>query len=236
LIKCISAVLLLMFAFTVNAQLFERGLDEDGNHTMVYDDVTDLTWLADANYANTSNYEIPDSGFKGGLFTWGEARQWADTLSYGGFSDWRLPSAYGGSLADPDTTESGPTDSSGPTNVYGSELANMSVLVNSMVTGVGDPNITSGLFSNIKNTMYWSSTSTSSERAWMTTFAAGGGVGALAVGNNYVYEMRDDMFSTYAWAVRSGDVAAVPLPAASWLFGPALAWLFSITGARRRLV
>ena len=35
---------------------------------------------------------------------------------------------------------------------------------------------------------------------------------------------------TYAWAVRDGDVGAVPVPAAVWLFGSAL----GLMGAIRR--
>jgi len=223
-----------MFASTANAQLFERGMDVDGNHTMVYDDEYDLTWLADANYANTSGYNTTGSfpGQEGGAMTWLESTTWANNLVindeiYGDISGWRLPSAYN-AISDPNG-DIGPINSSGPTNVYGSELAHMTVLANSVFNvSFADPSITSGLFSNIQSTMYWSGTSTSSENAWMTTFQG-------EVGFNYVYEMRDNMTSTYAWAVMSGDIAAVPLPAASWLFGPALAWLFSITKTRRRV-
>ena len=38
--------------------------------------------------------------------------------------------------------------------------------------------------------------------------------------------------SMAAWAVRTGDVAAVPIPAAVWLFGSGLVGLFGL--ARRR--
>lgn len=39
-------------------------------------------------------------------------------------------------------------------------------------------------------------------------------------------------FPSYAWAVRDGDVAAVPVPAAVWLMGSALAGL-ALFGRRR---
>jgi hypothetical protein len=53
---------------------------------MIYDTVLNVTWLQDANYAYTSGHA------PGGRKTWQEAKQWAENLSYGGFTDWRLPS------------------------------------------------------------------------------------------------------------------------------------------------
>lgn len=53
-----------------------------------YDDVLDITWLADANYAMTSGYDSD------GLMTWDEAQSWIGTLNtanYLGVNDWRLP-------------------------------------------------------------------------------------------------------------------------------------------------
>ena len=69
--------------FTVSAQaaLYDRG------NGMIYDDVLDITWLQDANYAQTSGYA------SGGRMTWANANTWAANLSYGGFDDWRLASA-----------------------------------------------------------------------------------------------------------------------------------------------
>ncbi len=54
---------------------------------MVYDSDLDITWLADANYAMTSLYDAD------GLMDWDSANTWANDLVYGGFSDWRLPTA-----------------------------------------------------------------------------------------------------------------------------------------------
>jgi len=42
----------------------------------------------------------------------------------------------------------------------------------------------------------------------------------------------DKTFDIYAWAVRSGDVSAVPVPAAMWLFGSGLLGLIGV--ARRK--
>lgn len=51
----------------------------------VYDTALNITWLADWNY------RANDGGT--GLMTWDGARAWADSLTLGGFTDWRLPYA-----------------------------------------------------------------------------------------------------------------------------------------------
>ncbi len=40
--------------------------------------------------------------------------------------------------------------------------------------------------------------------------------------------ITDKEVDLYAWAVHSGDVAAIPLPAAAWLFGSALLGLGAV--------
>jgi len=49
-VKYISIVLLLMATFSANAQLFDRG------NGVIYDSDYKITWLADANYAVTAEY------------------------------------------------------------------------------------------------------------------------------------------------------------------------------------
>ena len=86
------------FSGTVNAMLWDRGSG------LVYDDVFDITWLQDANYAGTSGYT---DGLDYGTYTdlstgesypipsghmiWSDAMDWAYSLVYVGFDDWRLP-------------------------------------------------------------------------------------------------------------------------------------------------
>ena len=57
----------------------------------VYDNVLDVTWLRDANYAQTSGYDAD------GRMTWTQANTWADSLSFtlgsATYSEWRLPTA-----------------------------------------------------------------------------------------------------------------------------------------------
>lgn len=68
------------------AQFAQAALVNNGNGT-VTDTDTNLMWLLDANQAMTSGYDAD------GRMTWLQASQWADSLQFAGFSDWRLPSA-----------------------------------------------------------------------------------------------------------------------------------------------
>jgi hypothetical protein len=55
---------------------------------MIYSTDLNLTWLQDANYAQTSGYAPAQPN---GLMTWDQASTWATTLVYGGVTGWRLP-------------------------------------------------------------------------------------------------------------------------------------------------
>ncbi len=76
----LAAVAALAVATGAQAALINRG------GGMVYDDVLNITWLSDWNYAQTSNY----AAF--GRMTQPDAHDWAQALLYGGYDDWRLPS------------------------------------------------------------------------------------------------------------------------------------------------
>lgn len=79
-----AVVLVFGVVENVNAALWDRG------NVLIYDDVLDFTWLQDANYAQTSDYDDD------GILEWQEALDWADQLVYGGYDDWMLglPSHY----------------------------------------------------------------------------------------------------------------------------------------------
>ncbi|GBL05455.1 DUF1566 domain-containing protein [Glaciecola sp. KUL10] len=68
-----------LFSMMTNAALINRG------NGMIYDDVLDVTWLQDANYARTSGFDSD------GLVSWTSANTWVQNLNFGGYSDWRLP-------------------------------------------------------------------------------------------------------------------------------------------------
>ncbi len=74
-----AVALLLGLSSMAQATLMDRG------NGMIYDSDQNLTWLQDANYAMTSEYDVD------GLMNWSTATGWAAGLSFGGYSDWRLP-------------------------------------------------------------------------------------------------------------------------------------------------
>jgi hypothetical protein len=57
----------------------------------VYDDVLDITWLADANAGAGTAFDNGVSTTDGKM-TWTNAGNWAANLTTGGATDWRLPS------------------------------------------------------------------------------------------------------------------------------------------------
>lgn len=73
---------------TWEATLQGRDLNQDGITDAFYDTVLDITWLKDWNLAKTSKFAGANAN--GGM-NWIEAKHWAESLTFGGFSDWRLP-------------------------------------------------------------------------------------------------------------------------------------------------
>jgi hypothetical protein len=88
--------LIAVSAISSNAALYDRG------NGMIYDSSQNITWLQDANYAFTSGYDNDNT------MTWQQATNWTANLVYGGFSDWRLPSA--GIIGDNNLSYDGSTD------------------------------------------------------------------------------------------------------------------------------
>lgn len=220
----------------ISAGLISLGLAGSANAALIerlgglayYDDVADLTWLADANYAQTSGYDA------NGRMTWQAANDWAAQLTVGGVGGWRLANTI-------DVGNDGATY----TNIYQgvdygynittqSELSNMfyNVLGNTAyndtsgtATGCTAPNYcltNTGPFSNLQSYVYWSATEYASVTSTAWTFN---------MNNGYQFN-RSKGSSFYGWAVQSGDVSAVPVPAAVWLFGSGLLGLIGV--ARRK--
>jgi hypothetical protein len=166
----------------------------------IYDDVLDITWTQDANI--------------NGQVIWGDQVAWAAGLSIvdtrpgaGGviYDDWRLPSM---DLDDDDTIVD--CSSAPELNCRDNEYGYM--YHQNDVTAASP-----GFFSNVEgDTVYWSGTAFAPEgsEAWYTNFGIGSQGHASKNG-----------FIQYGWAVRSGDVAVVPVPAAVWMFGSALGLL-----------
>ena len=206
--RALCALSLITVGGAANAALLEQK-DSEGNVFAIYDDVANLTWLADANYAKTSEYDSD------GKMTWSAANAWADSLTIGGFSDWRLPDA------DPSCGFS--------YNCTDSEMGSLFYTALGGEAGkaiVQTHNDNFDLFSNVQSSIYWSATD-----APVTNYAWG---------FNMDFGYQGDVNKTtshYAWAVRSGDVgasSAVPEPTALSLIGIGTVGLFAARSRRAR--
>jgi hypothetical protein len=178
-----------------------QGMLIDRGGGFIYDDVLGITWIQNANI--------------NGLDTWHNQRAWAAGLSiYDSvrdvtWDDWRLPMT-----TQPDPSCSTQHDPGGgfPLQGFGfgctgSEMGHLSI-----VDGVSAG--TPGLFTNVQHDRYWSG----------TAYAPGSNAWFFNIGNStQTTTIKSSTY--YAWAVRDGDVAAIPAPATVWLFGSAVGLL-----------
>jgi hypothetical protein len=177
------------FGGSSSATLLDRGPD------MVYDDALKITWTRQAGDGVARN--------------WRNSVAWADTLVFAGFSDWRLPwasvSAGAVGAAYPCTGASGAAEIACRDNemgyMYYYNLARGSDKTGTQ-TAVGGEELT-GIHS-----LYWSGTRLGpGVVAWNFNFSNG-----FQIAENETLEF-------WAWAVRSGGVAAAPEPASLLLIG-----------------
>jgi len=194
-----------------------------------YDDVANLTWLADANYAATSGYAGANAN---GAMTWQAANTWAAQLTVGGVGGWRLPDTIDTGTSGCNYSTTGGTDCGYNVDTATGELANLYYNVlgnlayydtsgNPAQPGYGLQN--TGPFSNVQSVVYWTATeyAPSTNGAWFFGMGNGRQLASTSKGNRM-----------HGWAVQSGDVSAVPVPAAVWLFGSGLLGLVGV--ARRK--
>ncbi|MEI7466279.1 MAG: PEP-CTERM sorting domain-containing protein [Burkholderiales bacterium] len=219
---------------------------------MLYDTVMNITWLQDANYAKTSGYcVVPGNCFSAdGEMRWTQANTWANNLNYGGYSSgWRLarnspvdgtPSGWNFSYSNDGSTDIG-------LNITSpfSELSHM-YYVNLGLKGYQDADGTLrsdfgifgdgfpgsrlqadvGLVKNLQSNYYWSGTAITNDKAWYFDAVYGLQGQTMAYSNGMFGEY-------YAWAVRDGDVAVVPVPGSVALLAGGLALLGVVTRRRK---
>ena len=155
----------------------------------VYDTDLHITWLANAN-AN-------------GARDWATANTWAAGLTVAGFSGWRLPISL---QVDAACDAQGVNYSAGH-NCTGSEMGH---LFYKELGGVADQalgathNVNYGLFQNFQDYAYWSATQNANDVNLAWNFLFNGGTQHASYLAGYKLD------TSYALAVRPGDVAAVP--------------------------
>jgi hypothetical protein len=205
----------LLSSGAAQAKLIDRG------GGLLYDDVLNVTWLQDANYAKTSGYDAD------GRMDWDAAKTWASGLNISRFAGesltgWRLAANTPvGADWNYDGSNDGSTDVGYNITSPHSELSYM-YYVNLGLKGYYSPsgayqpdygifrNGTYGgqanvaLVKNLQSYVYWSGTAYApgpAGSAWFFSTNYGSQ-------HNYGYQGNE----LYAWAVRPGDVAAVPEP------------------------
>jgi hypothetical protein len=205
-----SLIVAALASGSAHAALQGRDLNGSaGSFEAYYDTVLDITWLADANYAKTSNYDTD------GKMTWAAATTWAAQLDINGYADWRLPTTTDTGAPGAQCTYSG-TDCGYNVNTASSEMAHLyfvtlgnqsyfttTGVVSGAYAGGANPNSTldnTGPFTNFQSNVYWSGTD-------YAPFP--GSAWGFNAGNGYQDgDVKTDSF--YALAVSPGDVAAVP--------------------------
>ncbi len=226
----------LLASGSVHATLFDRG------GGLLYDNVLDLTWLQDANYAMTSGYAVDGRMTAAAAGSWAANLIYHDTVRNVDWTDWRLPSVgpvngisfnygygYDGStdigynITNPVAQLSymyyvnlGLKGFYSPARIYQPDNG---VFGNGTSGGQADV----GLVHNLQSATYWS------EDAWRFSTLDG-----LQGGPSPFNEF-------YAWGVMPGDVggsggggaSALPEPMSVTLFGVSLAGLVLVRRRRR---
>lgn len=187
-----------------------------GSFEAYYDTDLDITWLADANYAKTSGYDINGDG----LMNWAAANAWAASLSFTDgvniYDNWRLPSVkpVNGVSFVYNFSFDGSTDAGYNITSARSELAymfsvNLGNVSQYTTGGWGSPSgcwvslsdnclNNTGYFVNLQPAVYWSDSLLNSTTVLAFTMHDGRQDG------------EGPFYENYAWAVHPGDIAAVP--------------------------
>lgn len=220
----------------------------DRGNGMVYDTDRNITWLANGSLfktqfdadpgvvadviahvptvsnGRTTHALISDDFRSNGLLTWWGAMAWAENLQYGGFSDWRLPTSM-----QPDAGCTGQNRNANLSYGYGCTGSELGHLFYDELGGIAgndlqvQHNASFNLFTQVK-TDYWTAT---------PLIFPGAGDGAFLLDmHSGEQQIGQPAFTSYAWAVRDGDIAAaVPLPTGGAL---AVAALVALAAVRRQ--
>jgi len=240
----VSVLALCAVSASANAALLGRDLNgSPGSFEGYYDTVLDITWLANANLAQTNTFGVSGINAQGRM-EWATANAWIGAMNaanYLGISAWRLPAmydinndgctvnslvSYNGGDCGYNVVSTGP-QASELASLFYSTLGNFAAYTTSGALCTTYPNPcprwqNTAPFSNLgASNFYWYGQDT-------TTDSSGTDYGPPAeyawyFGPSGAQRPQSQTGSLYnAWAVFDGDIAAVPVPGAVWLFGSAL--------------
>ena len=221
--RCKTLVPALLAGLALSGAAQATLIDRGGG--LIYDDVLNITWLQDANYAKTSGYDAD------GRMTWDQATTWAANLSYYDsvrgvtYDDWRLPTMIDTGSPGCNWATSGAdcgynvqTYDAGTDTVY-SEMAYMyyvnlgldgsvdasgtyqptwGIFGNGTLNGTGSNSYGQndvGLIDNLQANVYWSGLEYAPNTNNAWNFNT----------NNGNQNANDKNNDNYAWAVRPGE-------------------------------
>jgi len=207
LISVLFSIVLAVLSTSANAALMGRLETSPGSGVFqaYFDDILNITWTTNANI--------------NGIDSWSNQLAWAAGLNIDGVTGWRLPSmdvngdnsivnCVSASQADCMDNEYGHLFNYGEDTTKGNGIV---------------PGISIAPFTDVQSDIYWSGTAPDAFNTWTYRFDSG---------SNLLVNSEESSNPRFAWAVHEGDVGAVPVPAAVWLFGSGLLALVGI--ARRK--
>lgn len=184
-----------------------RDINHDGIVDAYYDTSTNLSWLADANYAGTSGFapaswDTYPPNVKGAMYQY-VAVGWAASLDIYGVKGWRLPRAL--SVAPVDCAHNNGHGIQGglPCEFDPEPGVNELVDLYHLLGGASGPFLNAWLLYDLPGYLM-ESTYTGPEAP------GSGGLDILTHGSTEI--ILKETFAGYGWAVHDGDVMAVPEP------------------------
>jgi hypothetical protein len=216
IVRLLVSTIIFLVATAANATLISRA-----GGAAYYDDLLDITWLADANYAHTSAYQLGYDGLM--TFQFDVTRKTAvgfitelNTTSHLGVSGWRMPLAV-----HPDPTCSDSSTHAWGYGCTGSEMG--SLFYTTLGNSSGSYPSNTGPFSNIQASLYWTSVPSAANSNYLYDFHWNNGAQGFNNGPGFG--------TGFVWAVVDGDIATIPEPSTALLL---VLGLMGMAGRRRR--
>ncbi|VAX07993.1 hypothetical protein MNBD_GAMMA25-2291 [hydrothermal vent metagenome] len=204
------------------------------NGEMLYDDVLNITWLTNGNLAESTTFGITGI-YSNGTMNWDTANNWVAAMNadngtgYLGFNNWRMPTMVDTGNPGCDWANVG-TDCGFNSDTSSSEFASMyydTLEIVGSLDADGNAQADAGInaekalpFYNFKRSHYWFGLefAPDPDHAWHFDMQNGRQLTYIKTADN-----------AFVIPVIAGDVAAVPVPAAIWLFASGLLGLAAVS-------